>query len=121
MIRDYDRVKELCSARGPNEKITTDWDQYSSERKESDYLQVLEELSEWEHDRWSAERYIDGWRNAESGEGIKRCKELVFYKDLDRGVQDYDRDSIISQLKMRLSRYRASEAKRAPTHGQRGL
>jgi len=55
----------------------------------------LETLAALEHERWSAERRMDGWRLAPDGEGQDRLRrlhpDLRPYGDLSDKVQEYDR------------------------------
>jgi RyR domain len=55
----------------------------------------LERLAELEHDRWSAERRMDGWRTGPRTQKQDRAKrlhpDLIPYGDLPDGTREYDR------------------------------
>ena len=99
-----DKGETLVDEKGKPIKMI-DYDLYKAQRKDSKMLKLLEGLSIWEHDRWSSERYIDGWERA--SEGIKKHSSLVPYDDpdLDEGTKHYDRVNVIKQIKTRLVRY----------------
>ena len=102
-------LKEVTNDKGET-KTVIDSALYQAQLKGSDTLQLIEELSIWEHDRWSAERYINGWEKADTG--IKKHANLVTYDALDEGTKNYDRDNVIKQIKTRISRHHDRLTKR---------
>jgi len=77
---------------------------YQAQLEGSEALKLIEDLAIWEHDRWSSERYINGWACADTG--IRKHKNLVPYEELDEGTKNYDRDNVIKQIKTRISRFK---------------
>jgi hypothetical protein len=53
----------------------------------------LERLAELEHERWNAQRRMDGWRHTtgKKSEPLRLHPSLVPYEDLDYDTQGYDR------------------------------
>jgi len=52
----------------------------------------IELLAEIEHNRWMAERLMDGWRYAQTTDKTKKLHaDLVSYALLPEGTKDYDR------------------------------
>src|SRR5581483_1442185 len=53
----------------------------------------LERLAELEHERWNAQRRMDGWRHTtgKKSEPLRLHPSLVLYEALDYDVQGYDR------------------------------
>lgn len=66
---------------------------------------LLERLSTVEHDRWCAERLLNGWRPGERDNVQKLHPGLVGWKDLDEPTRQKDRDGVIDAF--RVSRPRA--------------
>ena len=107
MIIAYNQAKELVLVSYLNdqgvEKKKLDSKLYAQELSKSEILRTLETLSEWEHDRWSSERYIHQWRFGNNG--IRKHSNLVPYEKLDEGTKAYDRDTIIKGLHNRIQTY----------------
>ena len=59
------------------------------------YGPLLEELSEWEHERWMQDKLADGWRYGRNPDPeLKLTPEMVPYKDLEPRVQEFIRRSV---------------------------
>ena len=66
-------------------------------------LKTLEALSIIEHDRWSSERYIQGWTyNPKRHDPTRQHNSLILYKKLTHSEKDKDRKNIVEQFKNRL-------------------
>lgn len=94
-------LNEVTNAEGETKKVI-DSELYKAQLDASETLKLIEDLAIWEHDRWSAERYINGWEKADTG--IKKHSNLVPYDALDEGTKNYDRDNVVKQIKTRISR-----------------
>ena len=55
----------------------------------------IEMLSELEHRRWNAERYLSGWKYGKESDKARRInKNLVTWSELSDEIRDYDRATI---------------------------
>jgi hypothetical protein len=61
----------------------------------------IELLAEMEHQRWWAERSIDGWRYAPiRNDALKLHPNMVPYKNLDEEIKKLDRNSVIKMMEI---------------------
>lgn len=106
LIQTFEKAVELSLKEATNDKgevkKVIDSALYQAQLEGSETLKLIEYLAIWEHDRWSSERYINGWACANTG--IKKHKNLVPYHELDEGTKNYDRDNVIKQIKTRIAR-----------------
>jgi len=59
----------------------------------------LELLAMLEHNRWSGEKFSEGWvYGEETNKALKISSYLVAYKDLTNEIQQYDREQVAVQL-----------------------
>mgnify|MGYP000243957644 CR=1 FL=1 len=59
----------------------------------------LELLAMLEHNRWSGEKFAEGWvYGEETNKALKISSYLVAYKDLANEIQQYDREQVAVQL-----------------------
>jgi len=57
----------------------------------------IEIMSEMEHDRWNAERYLDGWSYGESRDLDRKISPyLVKWEELPEDIKEYDREFVRS-------------------------
>ena len=57
---------------------------------------LVEQLAAMEHNRWCADKWLDGWKYASKrNDEFKHHTDLVPYADLDEPTKQYDRDTII--------------------------
>lgn len=57
----------------------------------SELEKLIQELAEYVHDAWAAERFADGWSYGDARDDVnKKHPSLKPYKDLDIGEQKYD-------------------------------
>jgi len=55
----------------------------------------IELLAKMEHQRWWAERSLDGWKFAKDrNDLLKEHPDMVEYEELSDGTKDYDRDNV---------------------------
>ncbi len=54
----------------------------------------VERLAKMEHQRWCANRWLDGWRLGKRDDRQKRHPNLVPWEALDEPTRDYDRDAV---------------------------
>ena len=62
--------------------------------------QELEILSKMEHNRWWADRALDGWRLGERDNKAKFHPNMVPYEELSEPVKQLDRDSVLSIIEL---------------------
>jgi hypothetical protein len=93
-----ERLKPIRDEKN-NEKNQRQEELFKNKYKELEEMRFLEELSEMEHDRWSSERFAEGWSHG-SDRNDKRTihHNLIPYNKLSHQDKDKDRDQIISQL-----------------------
>jgi hypothetical protein len=106
LITTYDnaRTRSLETHIKDEKEVTQlSTEKYETELAQSDLLKLLEELAIWEHDRWSSERYINGWKYGKSGR--RKHSSLVIYQELNEGMKAYDRDNIIEQIRFRVDTF----------------
>ena len=60
----------------------------------------IEALSRMEHQRWNANRWLNGWRRGPRNDAQKTHPNLAPWEELDEATREYDRDAIrqISEL-----------------------
>ena len=59
------------------------------------YGPLLEELSEWEHERWMRDKMQDGWRYGKKKDpDLKLSPEMVPFSELDSAVRDVIRTNL---------------------------
>ena len=58
------------------------------------YGPILEELSEYEHERWLRDKRADGWRFGEKNSELKLSPEMVPYSELPPMVKEFIRKSV---------------------------
>lgn len=64
-------------------------------------VEIHEDLAELEHERWNAQRRMDGWRWADlprKDEARRLHPNLVTYAALDEQTKDYDRAIVMETL-----------------------
>ena len=54
----------------------------------------IETLSKMEHQRWNANRLLEGWQFGTRDDFRKRHPNLVPWEDLDEATRDYDRNAV---------------------------
>jgi hypothetical protein len=54
----------------------------------------IEIMARMEHQRWAAERYMDGWRLGPTDKPRRISSYLVPFDDLEPSIQEYDREPI---------------------------
>ena len=61
---------------------------------------LLERMSETEHDRWCAERLLNGWRPGERDNRLKLHPGLTGWRNLDEPTRQKDRDGVIDAFRV---------------------
>ena len=81
-------------------EMVTYWrDQLVSSGKERSDANVLETLAQLEHDAWSIDRELDGWRYAPERDNTRKLHpNLVPYEELTDEIKDYDRAQVRNLL-----------------------
>jgi ryanodine receptor 2 len=65
-----------------------------------DLHELVERLSESNHDIWAAKRIAEGWRHGpKRDDDLKTHPDLVPYAELPESEKEYDRESVIGILK----------------------
>jgi hypothetical protein len=54
----------------------------------------IEVMSEMEHNRWAAERLLNGWRLGDRNEQERTSPHLIPWDKLDEKIKDYDRQAV---------------------------
>lgn len=65
-----------------------------------DDRELLQKMAEVEHDRWCAERLLNGWRMGERDNALKLHPGLVGWLALDEPTRDKDRDGVIDAFRV---------------------
>jgi hypothetical protein len=76
----------------------------------------VEHLARLEHDRWMAERLLDGWTYAPGPKDLRRKRTpwLVPWEDMPEEQRDYDRNTVrnlprfLAQAGLRIVRHDAA-------------
>ena len=65
---------------------------------------LVEHLAENNHDHWARQRIEAGWTyGSQRDDARKTHPDLVSYRDLPEGEQEYDRTSVVETLKVILT------------------
>ncbi|MBF0260184.1 MAG: hypothetical protein HQK62_15385 [Desulfamplus sp.] len=60
----------------------------------------LELLARLEHDRWSAEKFVEGWVFADKKDEVRKLSPyLTSYENLTEEIKGYDREAVVEMLK----------------------
>ena len=61
----------------------------------------IELLAEMEHNRWWAERSLDGWKySSERNDQLRQHPNMIHFKDLDEGTKKYDRNNVKKMIEI---------------------
>jgi hypothetical protein len=67
-------------------------------------LLVLNRFAKWEHDRWSSERFVTGWRwhKGKKDNNTRHHPHLIPYDNLEKEIKIKDHHQLIKQLSARV-------------------
>ena len=92
-----------------NEQITKTLVDRSCQRRYDEQLsgdaklELIEDFARFEHDRWSSERYIQGWCSHEKRDDDRlRHPALIEYDQLTGGEKMKDREALVNGLEQRV-------------------
>lgn len=61
----------------------------------------IELLAEMEHNRWWAERSLDGWKySSERNDQLLQHRNMIQFEDLDEDTKEYDRKNVIKMIEI---------------------